>query len=186
MDSLISDALKTRLDIKIINQSIAVNRANKRITVANILPNVQLNVGNSYSGNPPEGPATRGYFVGFTQELPIFNFQQGELARLSAQNIQLNRELESIKNQVTEEVVSAYQQLTAARERVAYFQNKILSSSENVARLARRSYEVGQSDIASTLAAQQANVQLKAAYLEAVRNFQQSLTDLEQAIGHPL
>lgn len=186
MDSLIGDALKTRLDIKIISQSIAVNRANKRITVANILPNLQLNAGSSYSGNPPEGPATRGFFVGFTQELPIFNFQQGEQARLAAQNIQLNRELESTKNQVTEDVVSAYQQLAAARERVGYFQDKILNSSENVARLARRAYEVGQSDIASTLAAQQANVQLKATYLEAVRNYQQSLTDLEQAIGHPL
>ena len=186
MDTLISDALKTRLDIKIIQQSIAVNRVNKRIAIANILPNLQLNAGSSYSGNPPDGPATRGYFVGFTQELPIFNFQQGEQARLHAQNIQLNRELESTKNQVTEEVVSAYQQLAAARERVGYYQDKILNSSENVARLARRGYEVGQADITSTLAAQQANVQIKTAYLEAVRNYQQALTELEQAIGHPL
>lgn len=186
MDTLISDALKTRLDIKIIQQSIAVNRVNKRIAIANILPNLQLNAGSSYSGNPPEGPATRGYFVGFTQELPVFNFQQGEQARLYAQNIQLNRELESTKNQVTEEVVSAYQQLAAARERVGYYQDKILASSENVARLARRGYEVGQADITSTLAAQQANVQIKTAYLEAVRTYQQTLTELEQAVGHPL
>lgn len=186
LDALISDALKTRLDIKIVKQSIVVTRANRRIAVANILPNLQLNAGSSYSGNPPDGPATRGYFVGFTQELPIFNFQQGEQARLYAQNIQLNRELESTKNLVTEEVVSAYQQLESARERVGIFQDKILLSSENVARLARRGYEVGQSDISSTLAAQQANVQIKATYLEAVRNYQQALTDLEQAIGHPL
>ena len=51
--------------------------------------------------------------------------------------------------------------------------------------MARRGYEVGQTDLTATLAAQQANVQTKAAYLEAVRNYQQSLTDLEQAIGHP-
>lgn len=186
LDSLISDALQTRMDIKIIKQSIAVNKANKRIAVANILPNTQLNAGSSYSGNPPEGPATRGFFVGFTQELPVFNFQQGEQARIYAQYIQLNRELESTKNKVTEEVVSAYQQLAAARERVGYFQEKILVSSENVARLARRGYEVGQADITSTLSAQQANVQIKVAYLEAVKTYQQALTDLEQAIGHPL
>jgi outer membrane protein, heavy metal efflux system len=186
IDALISDALNSRLDIKIVKQSMAVNRANKRIAVANILPNLQLNAGYSYSGNPPEGPATRGYFVGVTQELPVFNFQQGEQARLFAQDIQLRREFESTKNQVTEEVVSAYQQLAAARERVGLYQDKILVSSANVARLARRGYEVGQSDITSTLAAQQANVQIKASYLDAVRNYQQALTDLEQAVGHPL
>ena len=52
--------------------------------------------------------------------------------------------------------------------------------------MARRGYEVGQNDITSTLAAQQANVQIKAAYLDAVRAYQQAFTDLEQAVGHPL
>ena len=186
LDTLIADALKSRLDLKVVRQTLAVNEASMRTAIGNILPNPQLNVGSSYSGNPPEGPATRGYFIGVTQEIPILNFQQGERARLRAQNIQIKRELESTKNIASEEVVSAYQQLAAARQRVAYFQEKILPTSEKVARMARRGYEVGQTDLTATLAAQQANVQTKAAYLEAVRNYQQSLTDLEQAIGHPL
>ncbi len=186
LDSLIADALKSRLDLKVVRQILAVNEASMRTAIGNILPNPQLNVGSSYSGNPPDGPATRGYFVGVTQEIPVFNIQQGERARLRAQNIQIKRELESTRNVATEEVVSAYQQLAAARQRVAYFQEKILPTSDKVARMARRGYEVGQTDLTATLAAQQANVQTKAAYLEAVRNYQQSLTDLEQAIGHPL
>lgn len=186
LDDLIADATKSRLDLKVVRQSLAVNVAAIRTAIGNIVPNPQLNVGSSYSGNPPDGPATRGYFIGVTQEIPVLNFQQGERAKLRAQNIQIKRELESTKNVVTEEVVSAYQQLAAARQRVAYFQEKILITSEKVARMARRGYEVGQNDITSTLAAQQANVQTKASYLDAVRSYQQSLTDLEQAIGHPL
>lgn len=186
LDELIADATKSRLDLKLVRQNLAVNVAAMRTAIGNIIPNTQLNVGSSYSGNPPEGPATRGYFIGVTQEIPILNFQQGERARLRAQNIQIKREFESTKNVVTEEVISAYQQLAAARQRVAYFQDKILTTSEKVARMARRGYEVGQNDITSTLAAQQANVQTKASYLDAVRSYQQALTDLEQAIGHPL
>jgi outer membrane protein TolC len=186
LDSLIADALKSRLDLRVVRQTLAVNEASMRTAIGNIVPNPQLNVGSSYSGNPPEGPATRGYFIGVTQEIPVLNFQQGERARLRAQNIQIKRELESTRNVATEEVISAYQQLAAARQRVAYFQEKILPTSEKVARMARRGYEVGQTDLTATLAAQQANVQTKAAYLETVRNYQQSLTDLEQAIGHPL
>lgn len=186
LDALISDGLNSRLDIKVVRQSIIVNDASMRSVLANIIPNTQLNVGSSYSGNPPDGPATRGYFVGVTQEIPVLNFQQGDRARLRAQKIQLKRELESTKNVITEEVISAYQQLAAARERVAYFQDKILIASDKVAKMAKRGYEVGQTDITATLAAQQSNIQTKAAYLDAVRAYQQALTDLEQAIGHPL
>ncbi len=85
-----------------------------------------------------------------------------------------------------EEVITAYQQLSLARERVGYFQTKILPKSDQVAKMARRGYEVGQNDITSTLAAQQTNVQTKLAYLDSVRTYQQALTDLEQAVGHPL
>lgn len=186
LDALISDALNNRLDINLVRQNIAVNKANMRSVIANILPNPQLNIGHSYSGNPPDGPATHGYFVGVTQEIPVLNFQQGERARLHAQSVQLQRELESTKNVITEEVISAYQQLSAARERVAYFQEKILVASDKVSKMAKRGYEVGQSDITATLAVQQANVQTKASYLEAIRSYQQALTDLEQSIGYPL
>lgn len=185
LDQLVADGLKSRMDIKAAQQKIEVNRSGMRSAVANIVPNLQINAGNSYSGNPPDGPATRGYFLGVTQEIPVFNFQQGDTARLKALKIQLSRELESTKNVVTEEVIVAYRQYTAARERVGLYQNKILPASEKVAKMARRGYEVGQNDITSTLAAQQANVQTKVSYLDAVRSYQQSLTDLEQAIGHP-
>jgi outer membrane protein TolC len=182
----LADALKNRLDIKIVQQSIAVNEANLRNVAGNTMPNPQLNVGHSYSGNPVGGPATRGFLIGVTQEIPVLNFQQADRARLKAINTQLKREFDSTKNIVTEDVILAYQQMLAARERLAAYQNKILKASNEVARLARRGYEVGQYDITATLAAQQANVQTRLSYLDAVKVYQQSMTDLEQAVGHPI
>lgn len=186
LDSLIADGLKNRLDLKAVEQRIVVNQASMRNTLGNIIPNTQLNIGSSYSGNPPEGPPTKGMFVGITQEIPVFNVQQGDIARLRATYIQFKRETASMKNVITEEIIAAYQQLSAARERVQLFQAQILPTSEKVAAMARRGYEYGQNDITSTIAAQQANVQTRVNYLEAVRRYQQSLTDLEQSIGHPL
>lgn len=186
LDSLLADALKNRLDIKVVQQSIAVNEANLRNVAGNTMPNPQLNVGHSYSGNPIGGPATRGFLIGVTQEIPVLNFQQADRARLKAINTQLKREFDSTKNIVTEDVILAYQQMLAARERLAAYQNKILKASNEVARLARRGYEVGQYDITATLAAQQANVQTRLSYLDAVKIYQQSMTDLEQAVGHPI
>lgn len=186
LSDLVSDALRSRIDLKLVRQNLAVNSASVRATAGNIVPNPQLNAGYSYSGNPPEGPATRGYFLALTQELPVLNVQQGELARLRATALQLKQQLRATENVVTEEVVSAYQQLLGARDRVISFRTKILAVSDKVARMARLSYEVGQSDITSVLAAQQANVQTRMNYLDAVKTYQQGLTELEQAIGHPL
>lgn len=186
LDSLLAQAFQSRLDLKVTKQAMTVNDAALRNSIGNILPNPQLNAGHSFSGNPPDGPATRGYFLGVTQEVPVLNFQQGDIARLRATNRQLKREFESQKNLVTEEVSAAYQQLLAARERLKYFQDQILSKSENVAKMARFAYQAGQSDITTVLAAQQSNVQTKALYLEAVRAYQQALTDLEVSIGRPL
>jgi outer membrane protein TolC len=45
---------------------------------------------------------------------------------------------------------------------------------------------VGQSDISDTLIAQQQNIQVRKDYLDAVSNYQQAYTDLEQSIGEPI
>lgn len=186
LDVLIAEALKTRLDLKVVDQALGVNSANLKLVRGNILPNPVLNVGSSYSGNPPKpSVSTRGFYIGVNQELPVLNFQQGELARLNAVRKQLLFERESIKNKIQEEVVTAYQQVEAATERVMLFRSKILPKSKEVASLSRKSYEFGQTDINATLSAQQANVQVQSSYLETVRTYQQAMTDLEQSVGKP-
>jgi cobalt-zinc-cadmium efflux system outer membrane protein len=186
LDSLIGKSMENRLDLKIVKQSIAVNKTLLSNAYGNIIPNTQLNIGSSITGNPPNGPKIHGYFVGITQEVPMLNLQQGEIAKYRAILKQLNFEFSTKKNIVTEEVVVAYQRVMAAREQIQAYHEHVLADSAEVARLARRSYEVGQMDITSTLAAQQANVYIRREYLNAVQAYQQALTDLELAVGIPL
>lgn len=186
LDLLVKQAIENRLDLKQLSQAIKANQAALKNTYGNIVPNAQVNIGSSITGNPPQGPKIHGYFVGITQELPVLNVQQGEIARFQAIGRQLKFEVNTKKNLITEEVVTAYQRVLAAREKIQTFQEHLLAESQNVARLARRSYEVGQLDITATLAAQQANVQLQQTYLQAIQTYQQALTDLEASIGTPL
>ena len=188
-ETLLNEALKARLDLKVISQALAVNETSLRNIKANTIPNIQLNAGYSYSGNPPVGltnQATQGYFLGITQEVPLFNFSKetGPKTRQS-QSVEATTGIRR-KNIVTEEVISAYQQMMAAREHIGYFHESILATSATVAKMARRGYEMGQTDITTTLAAQQANFQTQIAYLDAVRSYQLSMTALEQAVGEPL
>lgn len=55
-----------------------------------------------------------------------------------------------------------------------------------IVRLARLGYEVGQTDINAVLLAQQAAIEIKTEYLEAVSSYQKAFTDLEQSIGTTL
>lgn len=187
LEQFISDARKNRLELKLVNQQIKVNQAALNNTYANVIPNTQFNVGHSETGNPPEGPKIKnGWFMGISQELPIGNWQQGDIFRYKNIISQLRIEYVSQENQITAQVSAAYQRLMAARQRIQAYQEHVLADSNEVARLARRSYEVGQSDITSTLAAQQANIQVRSQYLDAVQDYQQAFADLEQAIGRPL
>ncbi len=179
-------ALDNRLELKSLAQQVRVNSMNMKGAIANIMPNPQLTYGSSEAGNPPSGPKVKANFFTVNAELPITNMNQGDLAKFKAIGRQLTYQIGAQRNLVQSDVVAAYNNLLAARERIRVYQEHVLADSNEVARLSRRSYEVGQSDINSTLLAQQANIQIRSQYLDAVMQYQQAYTDLEQACGTPL
>ena len=184
--SYIQKAMDQRLELKSVEQRIKLNKAQMRTAISNVVPNPSVSFGNSVSGNAPSGPKVSSVFFTVIAESPITNWNQGEIYRLKATATQLKYELGAQKNIITAQVSSAYNNVLAARQKLKVYQEHILADSYEVARLARRSYEVGQSDITATLQVQQANVAVRSQYLDAVRAYQEAYTDLEQSCGRPL
>jgi len=182
----ISVALENRWELKVIKQQLKLTSSQLRVTYGNIIPDEPFSIGQSRTGNPSPGPRLLGFYVVAPIEIPVYNFQQGDIARLKATARQFYLQYAGQRNQVVADVSSAYKNLVAARDRIRTYREHVLADSEEVARLAQRSYEVGQSDITSTLQAQQANVQIRSQYLDAVTSYQQAYTDLEQSIGIPI
>jgi len=182
----ISDAESRRLEIKSLQQQLRVNEANLKLAYINIVPNPTIALGKSYAGNLPTGPKTTAVFFTVNAFSPTGSVNQGQIFQYKATAKQLHYQITAQRNQISTDVASAYQNLVASRDKLKIYQQHVLADSYEVARLARRSYEVGQSDITATLAAQQANVQTRSAYLDAVSSYQQSFTDLEQSSGRPL
>lgn len=183
-------AMKNRLEVRIFNKQIQVAKAQLASAIGNICPTPEFMWGRDFSGNPPipeTGPdPTVGMLFNVLIELPVLNFQQGPITQLRATLKQLRAQLLGQRNIIVGEVSSAYNNLITARERIREYQEHVLFDSYEVARLARRSYEVGQSDITATLTAQQANVAVRRDYLNAIMDYQLAFTDLEQAIGVPM
>lgn len=194
ISSLLPRAFQNRLEIKIVEQSIKTNGANLKLAYGNILPNPTIGAGSSVVNGPPlpqnAGPNDRNSFHGFffqaSVPLPIFSFQQGDITQYKAVIKQLQAEQNTQKNTVEQEVVEAYQAVVMQRQKIQSFQENALARSHQIAQMTQRSYEIGQSDIASVLIAQQANVEIRNEYLDAVYAYEIAYTDLEQAIGTTL
>ena len=186
LQEFIDLAFEHRLEIKSLNAQMRVNAANLRLAYGNVIPNAMLTFGKSSAGNPPTGPKLSATFFTLNAEVPFGNWHQGDIFTYKATAKQLHYQMGSLRNQVTSEITGAYQNLIAQREKIRAYQDHVLADSYEVARLARRSYEVGQSDITSTLQAQQANVAIRSQYLDAVMSYSLAFTDLEQACGKPL
>ncbi len=186
LDELVELSVTNRLELKSLAQQFKVNQANLRNAFSAAVPNPTLALGASSSGNAPSGPKTNANFLTLNVETPMTNLNQGDVAKFQATERQLKYQLASQKNQIVGEVSSAYNNLLAARGKIREYQEHVLRESSEVARLSRRSYEVGQTDINATLLAQQANIQIRQQYLDGVQSYQQSFTDLEQATGRPL
>jgi outer membrane protein TolC len=179
-------AFENRLELKSLNAQLQLNSANLRTAYGNVIPNATLTFGKSTANNPPTGPKLNATFFTLNAETPFSNWHQGDIFTYKATGKQLHYQIGAMRNQITSEVTSAYQNLVAQREKIQAYQNHILADSLRVARLARRSYEVGQSDITSTLQAQQANVQIRSQYLDAVMSYASAFAELEMSSGLPL
>jgi len=148
-----------------------------------MLPNPNFALGKDTTGNEPAGPKLTAVFMTLNQETPFTNFQQGEIYQYRATARQLNFQTAAQRNMVYSDVAGAYQNLLAARDKIRIYQERLLQDSNEVARLAQRSYEVGQSDITAALQAQQANIQVRSAYLDAINAYAGAVADLEKAVG---
>jgi len=186
LSQFINDGVQNRLEVRIVRQQMVANKAGLKNTIGNILPNGQISFGKDKQENPPDGQLIKRDYLMGGFPLPIFDFQQGELARIRATQKQLDFELVSQQNIVRGQIALAYRKLWNARENIRKYQDGVIAQSEKVAELGRVSYRLGQTDITAALTAQQANIQIRNLYLNEILNYQQAFTDLEQSVGHIL
>jgi cobalt-zinc-cadmium efflux system outer membrane protein len=73
-----------------------------------------------------------------------------------------------------------------ARDNIFIFQKDLLPTAAHVARLARRSYQIGSTDLATAIVAQQQYQQTLSNYFDTVVSYQTAWADLEKAVGLPI
>jgi cobalt-zinc-cadmium efflux system outer membrane protein len=180
LEQLIQMALTHRPEVFQNQQSILVTERQEALAKANRIPNLSLSAGPDWVR---EGDTALNVFVIGNVQLPVFNRQQGPLQEANAKRLQLQQEQQALKNQIGLEVTNAYTQFVASQERVNRYETELLPKAREVSEKSRRSFEVGKTSILIPMNAQQAFINTKLGYLQAMQDLQNAISDLERAVG---
>jgi outer membrane protein, heavy metal efflux system len=192
---LLPAAYTERPDMRVAIQQAFSDRKALTVAKAQRIPDILLDTGyqfstfkkqqpyNLFPGRVPNQP---GVYINVSAELPIYYQHQGEVAQAKTTWLQDFDQIELLKTQIATDVVTAYESVSVARNNIAKFQKELIPAAAEVARIARRSYQVGKSDLATAVIAKQQYQQTLTSYFDAVVNYQNSWADLEKATGAPL
>jgi outer membrane protein, heavy metal efflux system len=118
-------------------------------------------------------------------ELPIFNQNQGGIARARYAHEQDLRLLEELWIQVGQEVRLASARGRSAWSNVRFYREQVLPIREASLELARTAYQAGRTPLLNVLEAQRALLNARAGYAEALQAAASTVVELEAATGQP-
>ncbi len=188
LEELIQVGVENRPDRKAVVEQIFANDRAVVLSRSIAVPDVMVGSGyvwETYKRNQGV-PFQHGVYLNVTTNNPIFYQNQGEIRRASAKTLQSRRQVEQIDAAIERDVVTSYNQLTLAYANVLNFQQRILPSTDQVVKLAHRSYETGKTEMSDAIIAQQQYLETRSSYYDAVVDYQNAWEDLEQAVGLPL
>jgi outer membrane protein, heavy metal efflux system len=134
-----------------------------------------------------QGPAITGFgnTVGFffSTNLPVFNRNQGEIARATQEQSQVEAKMRALETTVQNDVQIAYLQYSNALTTLNRVENALLQRATDVRQITEYSYRRGEANFLELLDAQRAYNETMQAYNEARGEFARSLYGMDAATG---
>jgi outer membrane protein, heavy metal efflux system len=179
--SLQSAALDARPDVRVLDLTQARSQSELRLQLAQ--GKVDYTWGTEYRRQQGvNGMAnTLGFF--FSVPLPVFNRNQGEIARVRAEQEQWLRQIEALKAQIHTEVKTAYQEFRSARDLVESIEKDLLKPAQQARDISAYVYRSGASSLIEFLDAQRAFNETMQSYHEAQAAYRRAVTQLNATIG---
>ena len=180
-DGLRTRALEARPDLRAVRTDQARSAADLRLQIAN--GRIDYTVSGEYHRQEGSDVHGNSYGVFFSAPLPIFNRNQGEVARAQAQQEQLRTKTQALETDITGEVANAYAQYAAAREIVDTIERQMLAEARDVRTTTEYSYRRGEASFVEFLDAVRAFNETMQSYNEARADYARSLYALDAIAG---
>lgn len=191
-DSLMNFALEQRPDLKALKLTLNKSSFDKELAHAQVWDNFTVTAGMSSQGpagaNPSDAnsnslPRAYSWNMGLTVPLPSFNRNQGNIAKASLLEEQLNKQIASLHLSITQEVSTLYDQILAGKHLLEAYEEKQLKQAREVRDAQSRLFGTGSSAVLDYFDSINAYIAVYSSYYHAVGDYRRNTARLNAALG---
>jgi outer membrane protein, heavy metal efflux system len=176
-EDLEAQALRERPDFR--QAQLGVTAAQSQIRLAKA--NAKVDVTGTYDFTHVSGENTSSIFVNFP--LPIFNRNQGEIARTNYALTQAQEQQNSASDTVLSDVSNAYEAVKSNDEVVQLYTSGYLKQAEDSRDISEYAYKRGAASLLDYLDAERSYRSTQLAYRQALASYMTALEQLKEAVG---
>jgi cobalt-zinc-cadmium efflux system outer membrane protein len=176
-----ASALSARPDFQAVRLDQTRSQAELRLQLAQ--GKIDYTVGMEYRRQQSVNGRGNSLGLFFSAPLPVYNRNQGEIARVRATQVQGRKSLDALETQINGEVSTAYQEFESARALVAEIERDLLKPSEEARTTTAYVYQAGASSLTDVLDAQRAFNETMSAYYGAEAAYRRAAIQLSSVVG---
>jgi len=176
-EDLQAKALRERPDF--VAAELGVTAAQSQIALAKA--NAKVDVNGTYDFTHVSGENTASLFVNFA--LPIFDRNQGEIARTGYALTQAQEQQQSASDTVLSDVANAYEALKSNDEVVQLYASGYLKQAQDSRDISEYAYKRGAASLLDYLDAERSYRSTQLAYRQALASYMTALEQLKEAVG---
>jgi cobalt-zinc-cadmium efflux system outer membrane protein len=175
--TLLQQSLAARPDLQALKADQARSAADIRLQIAN--GRIDYTVSGEYHRQSSYNVSGNEFLFAVSVPVPIYNRNQGEVARARVQETQAAARIQALENGITDEVSSAYADYTLARDTLANIESRMLADARAVRTATDYSYRRGEASLIELLDAQRAFDDTMRSYTDARAQFARSAYALD-------
>jgi cobalt-zinc-cadmium efflux system outer membrane protein len=177
VEDLQMKALRERPDFRA--AELGITAAQSQILLAKA--NAKVDVNGTYDFTHVSGENTASIFVNF--ELPIFDRNQGEIARTGYALTQAQEQDQSASDTVLSDVANGYEAVRSSDEVVQLYTSGYLKQAQDSRDISEYAYKRGAASLLDFLDAERTYRSIQLAYRQALSTYMTALEQLKEAVG---
>jgi|GEM_PF-2305925 len=182
LQTLVNTALARRKDLKANTAAMQTEEDRVRLFKRSRLPNLTVTSGYDIV-TPDNKKFIGGNFTMAQFEIPIFNHQQGNIAKSQATHQRLQAERAALMRQIQKEIQISYQRVNYNEAQWHRFQTELLPLADIVDKQALDSYQRGKTGINDVIGQHQNAYNIRQEALDTFISYQNAVSDLQTALS---
>jgi cobalt-zinc-cadmium efflux system outer membrane protein len=181
LDQIQARAIAVRPDIQAARLDQARSQSELRLQLAN--GKVDYTAGAEYRRQQGLNGTGKSLGFFFSVPLPVFNRNQGEIARVTSEEVQLQKQIDALQSQVSGEVAGAYREYETARQLIGDIESDLLGLSQEARDTTTYVYQAGAGSLLDVLDAQRAFNETMSSYYTAQADYRRAVSRLASVVG---